>query len=184
MKRSRAFVHAVIKNHRERMLATFARARKYTNQFLKDNHQSAKDEIFSRGNDFLEEGIRIVKKIYFNVVVQIGRLFSKNERNTLRVKNYWKYIKDSFFYTYERCIVRAEYTRRDFITFFVVALFLGMGIKSLAIQTITIGFEDYKLAPKETLYDMNLVQQKVIDQGSVSLKNDPRKGGVCSELSN
>lgn len=184
MKRSRAFVHAVIKNHRERMLATFARARKHTNQFLRDNHQSVKDEIFSRGNDFLENGVRIVKKIYFNVVVWIGRLSTKNEWNTLRAKNYWKQARNFFPDIYARCIIRAEYTRRDFIAFFVVALFLGMGIKSIAIQTITIGFEDYKLAPKETLYDMNLVQQKVINQGNVSLKNDPRKGGVCLEPSN
>lgn len=134
--------------------------------------------------EFLQKGLHTAKKIYFKSIVWIGRFFSKSERATLVAQNYWKYIKDSFIYTYKRCVVRAEYTRRDFITFFIVAIFFGMGIKSIATQTLTIGYEDYKLAPKETLYDMNRVQQKVIDQGSVSLKNDPRKGGTCSEPNN
>jgi len=184
MKRSRALVHAAIKKHRERMLASFARAKKHTNQFLKDNHQTAKDSIFLHGKEMVDKSVRVAKKAYFNVVVWIGRLVTKNERNISLKKNYWKYIRDSFLYTYERCFVRAEYTRRDFIAFFIVALVLGIGIKSLAVQNITIGFEDYTLAPKETLYDMNLVQQKVIDRGNTALKNDIRKGGVCSDISN
>jgi hypothetical protein len=181
MKRSRAFVHTAIKAHRERMLASFARARKHTNQFIKENHQSAKDNIFLHGKDFFEKGVRIAKKIYFNTVVWIGRLFTKNDRNVLLAKNYWKHIKDSLFYTSKRYFVRAEYTRRDFVVFFFIAFLFGMGIKSFAIQNFTIGFEDYKLAPKESLYDMNVVQQKVVERGSSALKDDPRKGGTCSE---
>jgi len=38
-----------------------------------------------------------------------------------------------------------EYTRREWLLVFGLALVVGIGCKAIALNTITIGYEDYKL---------------------------------------
>lgn len=71
--------------------------------------------------------------------------------------------------TYERIIVRREYTKYDLIAFFIVAALIGGSVKVAAIQTITIGFEDYTLTLPETAYDLNVLEQNLIDAGGASV---------------
>ena len=82
--------------------------------------------------------------------------------------------------TYERLVVRGEYAKRDFIVLFIAAVLLGIAFKSVATETITIGFEDYTLAPEGTLYDLNVMQKNLIERDSI-----PVSGGapanMCSE---
>ena len=65
--------------------------------------------------------------------------------------------------TYERIIVRREYTKYDLIAFFIVAALIGGSVKVAAIQTVTIGFEDYTLTLSETAYDLNVLEQRYRD---------------------
>lgn len=78
-------------------------------------------------------------------------------------------------------IVRGEYTRRGLAILFVLAVLLGATIKSAVSDSITIGFEDYKLAPSETLIDLNAVQKQVLREGgSLSLSGAAAQGPSCS----
>lgn len=94
------------------------------------------------------------------------------------------FLKDSqvfFSETYARFVVRREYTKRDLVALFILAAILGAGLKSIATETITIGFNDYTLAPEETLYDLNAVQQKLIDGGGTIAGSASAPAGTCSE---
>lgn len=82
---------------------------------------------------------------------------------------------------YARLVIRGEYAKRDLVILFMVAFFVGVGMKTAATQTITIGFDDYTLPPKETLLDLNDIQKKVIENGGVLRESDVASGGVCSE---
>jgi hypothetical protein len=100
------------------------------------------------------------------------------------VENYLRPLGHFFFDTYAKRIFRGQYTRRDFVFIFFVAFALGIGLKTIAMQNLTIGFDDYTLAPKETQYDINQLQQTLIDRGDYSPKEEVSGGGVCSELDN
>lgn len=65
--------------------------------------------------------------------------------------------------TSERILVRREYTTYDLAAFFIMAVIIGGGIKAVAVTTITMGFEDYKLASEETAYDLNVLEQRYRD---------------------
>lgn len=73
---------------------------------------------------------------------------------------------------YGRIVLRREYTRYDLIALFIVAVVIGGGIKWAAVQTVTIGFRDYTLASSETPYDLNAVEQQLIDAGGTSLREN------------
>lgn len=93
-------------------------------------------------------------------------------------------LKDGKYFLktlYARLVTHGEYTKRDLAVLFIVAFFAGIGSKAVATQTITIGFEDYTLPPKETLLNLNDVQKKMIENGSAFIENDAIQGGVCSE---
>lgn len=93
-------------------------------------------------------------------------------------------LKDGKYFLqtlYARLVTRGEYTKRDLAVLFIVAFFAGVGFKAVATQTVTIGFEDYTLPPKETLLNLNAVQKKMIENGNAFIGNDAVQGGVCSE---
>ncbi len=102
-------------------------------------------------------------------------------RRRLRENAVWKNGVRLATGTYGRLVTRGEYMKRDFIAIFVIAIMIGMAAKSIATSTVTIGFEDYKLAPKETLYDLNAMQKRLIERGGVSVSSDIASGGACSE---
>lgn len=57
-------------------------------------------------------------------------------------------------------MLKLDYINYNLIILFALAFVLGTAIKVVASETITIGFDDYKLAPKEKLYDLNTMQRK------------------------
>ncbi|MEK9151072.1 MAG: hypothetical protein AAB547_00385 [Patescibacteria group bacterium] len=81
---------------------------------------------------------------------------------------------------YERLVVQGKYTKRDLVVLFIAAVILGIAFKAVATDTVTIGFEDYTLAPEGTLYDLNAMQKDLIGRGGVPISGDAA-GGACSE---
>lgn len=167
------------------MLVTFERAKKHTRKFIASNPQMKEGKFsFVNGNDFLRQRVFFVKEAYANFLLRIGRLSIRADRRTLFVQKNFRHVRNFFFDIYEKWVVRGEYTKRSLTVLFVVAFFLGAAIKTIASERITIGFEDYTLAPKATLYDINLLQQKIINQGDASFENYAAQGGACSEFDN
>lgn len=57
-------------------------------------------------------------------------------------------------------MLKLDYVNYNLIILFALAFVIGAAIKTVASETITMGFDDYKLAPKEMLYDLNAMQKK------------------------
>lgn len=99
----------------------------------------------------------------------------------LRENTYWKESRSFFNALYTRLVIRSEYCTRDLAVLFIIAFFVGVGMKTAATQAITIGFDDYTLPPRETLLDLNAVQKEMIENGSALAGNNSVPGGACSE---
>lgn len=95
-----------------------------------------------------------------------------------------EHSKDLFHYLKSnlRNIWKRDFTVRRIALFFLFALVLGVAIKSLLSDRLTIGYQDYLLPPAETLVDLNAVQRDVLGQGgSTSLSRAVPVGEKCTE---
>ena len=120
-----------------------------------------------------------VKKTVF---ISLGRLpRTEDMRAWFRENTLWKDGKYFLHAQYTRLVIRGEYAKRDLAVLFIAAFLVGVAGKMAAAQVITIGFDDYTLPPKETLFDLNAIQKKMIENGSVFRESDAAPGGACSE---
>lgn len=76
---------------------------------------------------------------------------------------------------------KREYTMRDGVILLVVAIILGAGLKAVAADTFTIGYEDYRLKPAEALIDIDAIQKEMIKKGESMPVADQSAGASCSE---
>lgn len=166
----------------------FGQAKKHTQQLLENNHQMQKNISSLRENDVLKKSIDSLKgllpkmrKTYIVSITWLGAFFPKDIDVSSFTRNISENIKRFSSETYSRFVIRGEYTKRSLIILFILACSLGIVIKGIAVQGVTIGFEDYTLAPHKTLYDINLLQQKIIDQGNALSQNRLPEGGMCQE---
>lgn len=78
--------------------------------------------------------------------------------------------------------LKKEHTPRTLAILFVLAILMGATVKSAVSDTLTIGFEDYKLLPAEKLVDLNGVQKQVLGEGgSLALSGTAAQGKACSQ---
>ncbi len=86
-----------------------------------------------------------------------------------KIETYFADIKGFIQYNW-RAFWSREHTRRDKILIFSLALVVGLGCKVIAINTLTIGYQDYTLISKTppTLF---------VDTSDEALKGGP----VCEE---
>ena len=73
-----------------------------------------------------------------------------------------------------------NYTKFNLFALFVLAFLAGAAIKTVAIENITIGFNDYTLPPREKLYDLNVLQKNFINNGGILAGDDKMQGEMCS----
>lgn len=78
-------------------------------------------------------------------------------------------------------ISQREYTVRDGVILLVAAIILGAGLKAVAADTFTIGYEDYRLKPAEALIDIDAIQKEMIKKGESMPVADQSAGASCSE---
>lgn len=93
----------------------------------------------------------------------------------------WRKDIAVFFHETATRLVKGEwYTWRGLIVIFIAATALGIGIKAIATRTITIGFDDYRLASRESVYDIGALQSQLIASGQGSGRDEvPPK--ICTE---
>jgi len=152
--------------------------------------QQEKEKFMKLNKYFFKRHWHTLWKRFFNALQRLkratfeflGRLpRTEDMRVRFRMNTF---LKDGRYFLqaqYARLVIRSEYTKRDLAVLFVVAFFVGYGLKTAAAQVITIGFDDYTLPPKEMLFDLNAVQKKMIENGSVLRESDAMLGGACSE---
>lgn len=176
----------MIQKHYKRMRDVFFRAKKKTKQFL-DNRSFTNEEWASLQWKNIQErkGRRILfARALFLIVLWKDKVFIGAEKSILWITIQSKKWFQSVQKWYRRCKAGSEYTKRDLLFFFCIACFFGIGVKMLAIQKITIGFEDYTLVSKSSLYDMNEIRNDINPVSkSASEKNIPQ-GKTCSDDDN
>lgn len=78
-------------------------------------------------------------------------------------------------------LVRRDFSRRDLVILFFVAFLVGVFFKQSAREFFTIGYEDYKLTEASTLYDLNQVEQTLLENGGTLAVSQSRTGLACME---
>lgn len=74
-------------------------------------------------------------------------------------------------------------THQELMLLFLVAAVFGFTLKSLVRDSITIGFDDYRLVENSRLVDLNLLQKEVLENdGALATKKTvAASGATCSE---
>lgn len=80
-------------------------------------------------------------------------------------------------------LLHREYASRDLALLFLVALLTGALVKSIVNDTLTIGFDDYKLSRSPNVVDLNILQKELIQNGGTlaTSKEPVPRGESCSE---
>lgn len=80
-------------------------------------------------------------------------------------------------------LLHREYTPRGLALLFLVAAALGFATKSLVHDSLTIGYDDYRLSDSRRTVDLNHLQQELLSRGgSLSTDEAPLpKGDSCSD---
>ncbi len=184
MKRRSVLLKQVIQKHRNKLQESFSRAKNHTKQLLKIASLSERDsltldeEILKNKKDFRV----FIKRVLFFVVLSKDRFVIAIQKriSVLREmsENRRPFLRD----IYERCIIRAEYTKRDFLFLFFVACLIGIGAKTFATYTLTMGFEDYTLPSKSILYDMHQIEQSSPSKMKKNSRETTLRGDICSDI--
>lgn len=75
-----------------------------------------------------------------------------------------------------------ERSSRGLAALFILAVFVGVVTKSLLHDSLTIGFDDYKLSRSEKIIDLNQLQKELIrNGGSLAAPETVPRGEVCAE---
>ncbi len=74
-----------------------------------------------------------------------------------------KWFKGVVFFG--RTLLKREYSHRALALLFLIALSLGAFFKSLVNDSLTMGYDDYRLTDDDRLLDVNALQKKLISQG-------------------
>ncbi len=77
---------------------------------------------------------------------------------------------------------KREYTPRALAILFLIATLLGAGIKSVANDRLTIGYDDYRLTSRAGTLDLNLLEKELIRTSTSSTERSVApQGESCAE---
>ncbi len=77
---------------------------------------------------------------------------------------------------------KREYTPRALAILFLIATLLGAGIKSVANDRLTIGYDDYRLTSRAGTLDLNLLEKELIRTSTSSTERSVApQGETCAE---
>jgi len=182
MKRSKTFFKAILKENKERMLATFEQAKKHTRKIVQRSQETKADVSFVVFFHTAFERLTIfsqkIQRRFFTFIgsISLEHVHPRAVWDTIYIRT-----KNFFIGYYSKFFVRGEYTKRVFILVFIIAFSLGMIVKSFFTEYITIGFEDYTVTSSDkSHFDIRL--QKKNTKEDHSEKDATRQGELCSEL--
>ncbi len=79
-------------------------------------------------------------------------------------------------------VAKRDYSSRNLAILFLLAVCSGAGIKAIANDTLTIGFDDYRLASSENTLDLNRFEKESIERkNSGNVPQETPQGKVCAE---
>lgn len=97
--------------------------------------------------------------------------------NSPQLKEKWQAWQEQVQALWQR-LLAYEYSGRDLALLFLLALAIGLGIKSSLNDWLTIGFDDYRLSRAHNLTDLNLLERQLLEQGeSLAAEKEPRLVG-------
>lgn len=72
---------------------------------------------------------------------------------------------------------------RDWAVLLLAGMLLGVAAKSLAHDTLTMGYDDYRLSQSTNIVDLNVLEKEIIENGgSFATKTHAiPKGDTCTE---
>lgn len=183
--KSKAFFKAVLKKNRSRMIDTFHRARKHAQKIAQIKNEQSYSDMFRSFLSLYSKKIDTLFRQWYQRVKLYQADFSLKETYTDLVvffKEVFLQFKKNLSTLFLKWFVRGEYTKKILFLFFIIALFVGVEIKSIAVRNgMTIGFDDYLVVSKKTYYDIELLQ-KNMNQDESSVTDDERQGGMCSDF--
>lgn len=99
---------------------------------------------------------------------------------------YWQYKGYEYWeklHRKTRALLRWNLSQKKLIFLFIIAFFLGFSVKSLVHESLTIGYDDYRLVRNTSILDLNLVQQETLrdNQSLSSQKITIEPGASCSD---
>ena len=103
----------------------------------------------------------------------------------MKMTDWQKYVAEMTKKTLEKAssLFHREYTPRGLALLFLLAAALGFATKSLLRDSLTIGYDDYRLSDSRLTVDLNRLQQELLSRGgSLSTDEAPLpKGDSCSD---
>lgn len=175
------FFKTKLKVLQEKLLGALQRVKHTCTEALKRLPNISEIEVWMRDKELAKYDAAFWKALLAKYGAQ-GKAMIVRSRDSFRESTFLQDLRVFFQETSTRLVVRREYTRNDLIALFILAVILGAGLKAVATDTITIGFDDYTLPPEETLYDLNALQQKFIDEGGTLAGNAVTpSAGSCSQ---
>lgn len=72
--------------------------------------------------------------------------------------------------------------RIELALFFGIGIFLGIILKNIAINTFSIGYQDYTIQTEESRIDFNAVERNILAKGKSSFNaGNSVSAGICSQ---
>ncbi|OIQ04374.1 MAG: hypothetical protein COZ27_01690 [Candidatus Moranbacteria bacterium CG_4_10_14_3_um_filter_41_65] len=176
----------MIQKHQKRMQEVFLRAKNHAKQSLNNRFSTEKEEeLLVPNQDILDQRggeYAWLRRMLFFVILYKDRFFIAIQRRIPALREIPGKLGRCSRGTYERCVIRAEYTKRDFVLLFIFACFVGIGMKAIAIERVTIGFEDYTMPSKSVLYDMHQIEKYPVSKIKNVSDDTAPTGEVCSDI--
>lgn len=69
----------------------------------------------------------------------------------------------------------------ELVLIFGIGILLGITLKTMATNSLTIGYEDYTVVAVDNRIDLNQVEKSVLARNESPFASNTGKGGYCSQ---
>lgn len=83
------------------------------------------------------------------------------------------------FSSWKKAVHNPKIRRVELALIFGIGILLGIAMKDIARNTVTIGYQDYTVRTPDNRIDFNTVERETLEKGNVT--NNSNSTGICSE---